>query len=189
MILPLVLIAGCALQALYEFGGRESLKLVVAILALAISVSGYQAIDLNFVNYDNDKKTIDLNFQEPLHYQYYTYVYAHTRRETLNLVNEINRIARVSGEGSRMGVTIVSPDYWPLPWYLRDYSRVGYYGRMTASTEPVVIASEAQRAEVLATFGERYQLVNSELNPEGSYSLRPGVELLIFVRRYIASRQ
>ena len=88
-----------------------------------------------------------------------------------------------------MGVTIVSPDYWPLPWYLRDYSRVGYYGRMTASTEPVVIASEAQRAEVLATFGERYQLVNSGLNPEGSYSLRPGVELLILVRRDIASRQ
>ncbi len=190
MILPLALTAGWALQVLYESGGRESLKLVVAILVLGISVSGYQAIDLNFVNYDNDKKTIDLDFlKEPIHYQYYVYVYAHTRREILNLVNEINRIARVSGEGGRMGVTIVSPDYWPLPWYLRDYSRVGYYGRMTASTEPVVIASEAQRTEVLATFGERYQLVNSGLNPEGSYSLRPGVELLILVRRDIASRQ
>lgn len=189
MIIPLGLAAGCALQGLYEFSGRE-LPVVGAILVLGVSVSLYQAIDLNFINYDNDKRTVDLNFlDEPLHMQYYVYVYAHTRRETLNLVDEITHIARISGEGDKTGITIVSPDYWPLPWYLRDYTRVGYYGRMAASTEPVVIASEAQRAEAQATFGDRYQIVNSGLNPQGSYALRPGVELLILVRRDIAARQ
>ncbi|HZE70344.1 MAG TPA: flippase activity-associated protein Agl23 [Pyrinomonadaceae bacterium] len=187
MILPLSIAAGCGFQALYEYGNRE-LRVVATILLLAMSVSLYQAIDLNFFNYDNDKKTVNLKVLDSPE-QYYVYVYAHTRRETLNLVDEIDRLARVSGEGSKMGVTIVSPDYWPLPWYLRDYSRVGYFGHMAASTEPVVIASEAQRNEVQTAFGDRYQIVNSRLNPEGSYSLRPGVELLILVRRDIASRQ
>jgi predicted membrane-bound mannosyltransferase len=162
-------------QSVYEASWGQ-LRAVVATMLLAIGVSAYQTIDLNFRNYDNDDS-------------YYVYVYAHTRRETLKMVDEINRISRISGEGEHMGVTIVSPDYWPLPWYLRDYSRVGYYGRMAASTEPVVIASEAQRAEVQATFGERYQIINSGLNLTGNYSLRPGVELLILVRRDIAYKQ
>lgn len=182
-IIPLALVSGSALEAIYEYGGRQ-LRVFAAILLLMAAVSTYQTIDLNFFNYDNDQKTIDLNFEkEPLRLQYYTYVYAHTRRETLALVDEINRIARSSGEGSKMGITIVSSEYWPLPWYFRDFSRVGYFGRMTTSTEPVVIASESQRAEVLTAFGDRYDLVNSGLNPSGSYPLRPGVELLILLRR------
>ena len=189
MIVPLAFIAGVGMQALCEYGSGE-LRLVAAILVLAVGVSVYQAVDLNFINYDNDKKTIDLNFlDEPLHYQYYVYVYAHTRRETLNLVDEINRVARITGEGDKLGITIISPDYWPLPWYLRNYTRVGYFGHMTTSTEPIVLASEAQRPELEAAFGDRYQIVNSGLNPAGSYALRPGVELLLLLRRDIANRQ
>jgi len=187
-IVPLALVSGCALQAIYDYGGGE-LRILSAILMLLACFSIYQTVDLNFFNYDNDKKTIELPFQpDPVRVQYYTYVYAHTRRETLALVDEIERIARSSGEHSNMGITIVSPDYWPLPWYFRDFTRVGYFGRITSSTEPVIIASESQRAEVQALFGDRYQLVNSRLNPAGSYPLRPGVELLVLVRRDLPTR-
>jgi uncharacterized protein (TIGR03663 family) len=172
-IVPLAIISGNALQEIYETPwGRYAAP---AILAVALVVSGYQTFDLNFRNYDNDDG-------------YYVYVYAHTRRDFLQMVDEINRVARVSGEGGRMGVTVVSPDYWPLPWYLRDYTRVGYFGHMTTSTEPVVIASETQREEVQATMGNRYTLINSNLNANGGYSLRPGVDLLVFVRRDLASK-
>ena len=135
--------------------------------------AGGITIDLNFANYDND---------DP----YYVYVYAHTRRETLKLVEEVNRIAERSKEGNLIGITIVSTDYWPLPWYLRDYSRVGYYGHMVDSNEPVIIASESQGAEVQSKFGDRYQQVGSGLNPAGSYALRPGVNLILYVRRGLA---
>jgi predicted membrane-bound mannosyltransferase len=77
----------------------------------------------------------------------------------------------------------VSTDYWPLPWYLRDYGRVGYFGRMSTSNEPVIIASEGQGAEMEATLGGRYQQVNSGFNAAGSYALRPGVNLLLYVQR------
>src|SRR4029077_9012095 len=83
-------------------------------------IPGYQTIDLNFINYDNDNR-------------YYVYVYAHTRRETLKLLDEINKIAQRTHQGGATGLTIVSPDYWPLPWYLRDYNRIGYFGRITPS--------------------------------------------------------
>jgi uncharacterized protein (TIGR03663 family) len=133
-------------------------------------IPGYQTIDLNFINYDNDAG-------------YYVYVYAHTRREMLKLVDEINRIAKRTHQGGQTGITIVSPDYWPLPWYLRDYSRVGYHGRKVASNEPIIIASLGQAEEVEATYGDRYQKVHSGFNPAGSFALRPGVELLLYTRR------
>jgi predicted membrane-bound mannosyltransferase len=57
------------------------------------------------------------------------YVYAQTRREFLQL-DAINMIAR-SGAGTQTSIAVMSPDYWPLPWYLRDYAKAGYYGRIS----------------------------------------------------------
>jgi uncharacterized protein (TIGR03663 family) len=168
-IVPLALVSGYALQTIYELGPSES-RLIAAVSVLALGISTYQTISLNFFNYDNDDS-------------YYVYVYAHTRRETLKLLDEINRIAQRTHESGQTGITIVSPDYWPLPWYLRDYSRVGYYGRISPSTEPIIIASESQSADVQTTFGDRYQQIPSGINPAGSFPLRPGVNLLLYARR------
>jgi len=166
---PLALIAGYALQVIYDWGLGE-IRLIIAVMLLAVAISGYKTIDLNFFNYDNDSES-------------YVYVYAHSRREMLALVDEIEKIAKRTTRGTKTGITIVSPDYWPLPWYLRDYTAVGYHGRMTSSTEPIIIASESQGAEVQATFGDSYQQVPSGFNSAGSYALRPGVNLLLYVRR------
>jgi uncharacterized protein (TIGR03663 family) len=167
-IVPLAIAAGYAVQSIYELDGGKW-RLPAALMVAAVALSGYQTIDLNFFNYDNDN-------------EYYVYVYAHTRRELLKMVNEIDRIAQRTNEGGLTGITIVSPDYWPLPWYLRNYTRVGYYGRITPSTEPIIIASESQRAEIEKTFGELYQQVPSG-KESGSFPLRPGVNLLLYVRR------
>jgi uncharacterized protein (TIGR03663 family) len=166
-IVPLALIAGYAIQAIYEID-RGQLRLVSAILLVAVGVAMFQAIDLNFVNYDNDNPK-------------YVYVYAHTTRPTLDLVNEIERIAKQES-GDLTGITIVSPDYWPLPWYLRNFSRVGYFGRMAPSSEPIIIANESQRSEMETNFSSVYEQVQSTA-PGGSFELRPGVKLLLYRRR------
>jgi uncharacterized protein (TIGR03663 family) len=165
-IVPLAIVSGYAIQEVYRIDGRR-LRLPLIILAVALLVGIYQTIDLNFVNYDNDKT-------------YYVYVYAHTKRETKELVDEVDRVARQTNQGST-GITIMSPDYWPLPWYFRNYSRVGYYGRLTQTTEPIVIASETQRSDVEATLGGHYRLVPSG-SANGAFPLRPGVDLLLYVR-------
>ena len=166
-VVPLAVIAGYGFQTIYELAQRE-LRLSVGFLFLPLCVATYQTIDLNFKNYDNDDT-------------YYVYVYAHTTRGILDLVKEIERISKEQS-GTQTGVTIVSPDYWPLPWYLRDYTRVGYYGRMAPSTEPIIIANETQKPEMDANFSEVYQQVDPGKS-NGTFELRPGVRLLLYERR------
>ena len=166
-VVPLALVAGYAVQVLFEFEGGQ-LRLMGAALVIAISVAAYQMIDLNFVNYDNDNES-------------YVYVYAHTTRGLLDLVKEVDRIAKEE-DGARTGITIVSPDYWPLPWYFRNYTRVGYFGRLAQTTEQIIIANENQKADVDANYGEVYQQVMSQ-HEGGTFELRPGVKLLLYRRR------
>jgi len=166
-IVPLALIGGYVMQVVYDLE-RGQLRLVAVLLVIALSVGVYQTIDLNFINYDNDNS-------------YYVYVYAHTKRGMLELVDNVEQIA-AERDKLQTGITIVSPDYWPLPWYLRNYTRVGYYGRMAPSAEPLIIANEAQKAEIDRNFGEVYRQVESK-DASGTFELRPGVKLLLYVRR------
>jgi len=166
-VVPLTLIAGYAIQAIYEFDHLQ-LRLVAAIFLIAIVIASYQSIDLNFINYDNDNEK-------------YVYVYAHSKREMLDLVNQVEAIAK-ENNGPATGITIVSPDYWPLPWYFRNFPRTGYFGRMAPTSEPIIIANENQKAEVDQNFGELYRQVPSK-SEGGSFELRPGVKLLLYVRR------
>jgi len=166
-IIPLALIGGYAVQAIYEMD-RGQLRLVSTILVVAAGVGIFQTINLNFINYDNDDPK-------------YVYVYAHTTRPTLALVNEIEQIAKQES-GDLTGISVVSPDYWPLPWYLRNFTRVGYFGRMAPSNEPLIIANESQKTEMEANFGNTYEQVQSAA-PGGSFELRPGVKLLLYRRR------
>ena len=166
-VVPLALIAGYAIQWIYEMD-RGQLRLVSVVFLIAIGVATYQSIDLNFINYDNDDSK-------------YVYVYAHTTRQMLDLVKQVEQIAK-ENSGPTTGISIISPDYWPLPWYFRNFTRVGYYGRMAATTEPIIIANENQRPEVESNFGELYRQVEST-SPGGSFQLRPGVNLLLYVRR------
>jgi uncharacterized protein (TIGR03663 family) len=165
-IVPLAIIGGYAIGAIYQTGEDGQLfgrVLALALFIASLSVCGYQTVSLNFFNYDDDR---------------YPYVYAHTRRETLQLVDEIDRLAKRAepNDPTQTGITIVSPDYWPLPWYLRDYKRVGYFGQMMTTSEPLIISREDQAAQLQATLGDRYRKV-------GSYVLRPGVTLILFARR------
>lgn len=164
---PLALIGGYVVQQIWELD-RGQIRMVAMVLFIAVGVSTYQTIDLNFINYDNDDS-------------YYVYVYAHTRRGMLDLVRNIEQIAR-ERDGEQTGITIVSPDYWPLPWYLRNYKRTAYFGQMAQSTEPLIVAKDIQKEQMEANFGELYRQVPSN-DPSGSFELRPGVRLLLYVRR------
>ncbi len=171
-IIPLSLISGYVIQKIYDIdeGELRSLggALVAGALTVALGLATYQSIDLNFVNYDNDDPK-------------YVYVYAHTTRGALELVDQVEQIAKERG-GAQMGITIVSPDYWPLPWYFRNFDRVGYFGKMAASSEPIIIAREDQKSTMDDDFSALYRQVPSK-QPNGTYELRPGVKLLLYLRR------
>ena len=165
---PLALIAGYGLAEAYSEVRRVRRQrvrvLLVALLATALLISAYQAIEISFFRYDDDSVP---------------YVYAHTRRQFLDLVDRLQQIAARNPSGVRTNMTVIAANYWPLPWYLRDYPHVGYWGHVVPTQEPVVIAEESQQAELQPILGDHYDRI-------GSYDLRPGVVLVLFVRRDLA---
>jgi len=181
-IVPLALASGYTLNVAYQkLRDFQQTKLFIVPAVLVVAICGYQMYQLNFVHYDNDR---------------YVYVYAHTRRETLVMLDQIDRIATRMNTGKDTGIALVSPEYWPLPWYFRDYKRVGYYQKVVPTTEPIIIGASSQEEEIKATYGDEYVKIDSaqlgdprvdpERSPDGNFSLRPGVDLVLYVRKDVA---
>lgn len=109
------------------------------------------------------------------------YAYAQTSPDFLRLAERIHQLARVHPHGRDMLVKVVAGPYeqWPLPWYLRDMTSVGYWtqpGEAAPLDEaPVVVVSQDQAAAVEAALGDRYV---AEF-----YGLRPNVLLTVFIER------
>ncbi|MFL5680706.1 MAG: flippase activity-associated protein Agl23 [Chloroflexota bacterium] len=162
MLVPLALLGGLVIATLAQARGRWRI-LAPLVLAGGVAISGYQAIDLNYRHYDDET---------------YPYVFVHTTRQALDLVSRIEATAAEAGTGKDTGVTFVTPDYWPLPWYMRDYPNALFHGRIVDTTEPMIVANVNQEAD-LARYADRYTRA-------GTFNLRPGVDLLLLIRNDLA---
>jgi len=90
----------------------------------------------------------------------------------------VEAIAAVAPEGSHLLVKVVAPggDYWPLPWYLRAYPRVGYWDAVPGDCDgAVVVTAEDCAPEVAARLTGTYH--------EETHSIRAGALLRVFVRQ------
>jgi len=163
--LPMCVIAGYAINELAR-SRDAAVKILGGILTtVAVAILGYQTYELNFLKYDDDTMP---------------YVYAHTRRGFLDLIERIEYYAEKSGKGKEATIEIVSPEYWSMPWYTREYPRAGYHSRLVdANASEMIVASEAQKGELNQRYGAHFKYV-------GTYPLRPGVELYLLVRKDLA---
>jgi len=168
-IIPMAIVAGYAIEVIYRnlyTKSKTAARTWVAFFVVGTAASVYSSIRLNFYHYDDDRNP---------------YVYVQTQRGFLSLVETINKIANRSSSGEQTSIAIMSPDYWPLPWYLRDYTRAGYYNRISDVNADIVIGSDWQALQLALKLGKNYQRI-------GAYPLRPGVILVVFARRPPASR-
>lgn len=165
-ILPMCLVAGYGIDEMARSGIAAVRTGGLALAAAACVLLGYQAYDLNFVNYDNNDRT---------------YVYAHTKRPFLEMMRRIDYYAAKSGKGQELSIDIISPDYWPMVWYTNDYPKAVYHGRfIDTSTADVIVAKKTdQDREVILRYSGKYKL-------DGVYPLRPGVDLVLLVRDDLA---
>jgi predicted membrane-bound mannosyltransferase len=162
ILLPLALLAGYALDLV-----ARRWPWVAGVLLLPVSTIALQrSVDLNFKRYDDDRLP---------------YVYAHTQRGFLDVVQAVDRIAAMSGRGQSMMITITAREHWPLPWYLRSYRMAGYQDNMQAARQSVLVIANLDQDERL----------KRELGPEfdrlGTYPLRPGVTMVLFVQTRLLS--
>jgi uncharacterized protein (TIGR03663 family) len=171
LILPLALMAGYLIEEVFQAGSRGGFAFALGVFTFLAATAGvwfslYQAIDVSFIHYDDDS---------------YAYVYAHTNRDFLGLINEIESIAADNPAKKTIGIAVVSPEHWPMPWYLRDYPNVGYWGSVAAwekgsdKSEPIVIALEPQVPQM-----ER--LLDGKYSRYSTHELRPGNTLVMFLR-------
>jgi uncharacterized protein (TIGR03663 family) len=165
-LLPMCLVAGYGINELVRSNTLAIKAGGIAVAAAACLLLAYQAYDLNFVNYDNNDRT---------------YIYAHTKREFLEMMRRIDHYAEKSGKGSDIAVDVVSPDYWPMVWYTNDYPKAVYHGRFidTSNADIIIAKKTDQDREVITKYSGRYKF-------DGIYPLRPGVDLVLLVRSDLA---
>jgi uncharacterized protein (TIGR03663 family) len=115
------------------------------------------------------------------------YAYSQTLPDVRDIVGRLEGLARVHPDGNAIPVMVVAPEsYWPLPWYLRGLSNVGWYDQLPADPfAPVVLAS----TRVGAALDEKS---NRKWLMAGMYPLRPGAYLELYVdldlwKRYVAT--
>jgi uncharacterized protein (TIGR03663 family) len=106
------------------------------------------------------------------------YVYAHTSQALFRLTRRVEAIAAIAPEGKDLHINILKPDadYWPLPWYLRAYPKVGYWTSPPENADADIIIADAK----LGPF------VQSHIKDEYQFefhALRPGVNLLVFIKK------
>jgi len=92
------------------------------------------------------------------------YVYAHTQMGFLKLAQRVEDLANVHPQGHQMLVKIISPHYWPLPWYLRKFDHVGYWDHPDAHPKehpldaPLIVTCPDLMEQVSSQLQEEYQL-------------------------------
>jgi len=159
--LGMILLAGIGAAALIRLC-RSTLAKLVLFTALAVGVGhlGAQAWRAAVPQAANPRNP---------------YVYAQTREGGRQLVARVEAIARVAS-GPDTVVKVIAPEsYWPLPWYLRSFKRLGWWEKMPADPyAPIVLVS----AKLDALLDEKS---NKAWIMTGYYELRPGVYFELYV--------
>jgi uncharacterized protein (TIGR03663 family) len=142
-----------------------SWSLILLILCAGIIHLGYQAYLANFKFHADSRNP---------------YVYAQTNPDFLNLIQRVEDIARYHPDRKGMLVKVIThaDEAWPLPWYLRDFTRVGYWQDAdeagAVEDVPIVISSIDMMEKIQGKLKKTHQ--------EEYFGLRPEVLLAVYIR-------
>jgi uncharacterized protein (TIGR03663 family) len=161
---PMILLAGVGAAALLVWARWRTYQVLIGGVILAAAVQlGWQAWRASYVYAANRNNP---------------YVYAQTSPDLLNLVQKVQDLAKLHPDGRQMLVKVIAPenDYWPLPWYLRNLTRVGWWGRLpTEPYAPVMIVGAQFRAALDDKSDKAWLMV-------GFFELRPKSFLELYVK-------
>jgi uncharacterized protein (TIGR03663 family) len=187
-LIPVAIISGYGAQQLYRSLSPISLKILwVVVIVTALVFCWNLTSQVNFEKYDDNSNSSGyfMKLGEKLKLKPYVdgqygYVYAQTDRDIANLVEEIKDQTGRLPTGNHTGIYIATSEYWPLPWYLRDYDQVAYTGGLNVLPnqtpvipQPIVVAHTSQQSRLDGLPGWR--------SVARAFTLRPGVELVLYL--------
>ena len=160
ILLPLAIMGGIFINGIYTIVKKKwHYAVFYPIYVCIFGFSSYHAIMLNFNNYDDERCEL---------------VYVQTKRDIYNLLDRLESLSNVCGKN--MDINIVSKEYWPLPWYLRDYKNAKFWGRVIDnSNAPVVIVDKSGEDNLKKKLKGDYK--------KERYVLRPGVWLVVYIQQ------
>lgn len=110
------------------------------------------------------------------------YSYSHTSTSLVELADYIHQLAGKHAAGKSMPVQIIQGESgWPLPWYLRDMTHVGYQTTAPKKLDAPVILVDANRVrEVSDRLKSDYE--------SSFWRLRTNVALVLLVEKSLTNR-
>ncbi len=164
----MILLAGAGAVFLVRALRGPGRALVCALLIVAASHLGWQAWAGSF-RFASDPRN--------------PYVYAHTGTDVFEIAGRVKDLARAHPDGLAMPVQIIGREnLWPLPWYLRGFTRVAWWNGVSEATPsaPVILARPDMEGALMRKLyevpppGERELYVGIFERP---VELRPQLEL------------
>lgn len=160
----LVLLAGVGVAALWRWLRPVWAKVVLALALLpGVGHLSQQACRVAFTH-----------AAEPAN----PWVYAHTSRDLLRLIERVQGVAAKHPDLARMIVKVIAPggDYWPLPWYLRNLPKpnVGYYPAVPEDPFADAVIMGSRISVPLDDMSEKEWIM------AGYYQLRPKVFMAFY---------
>jgi hypothetical protein len=102
------------------------------------------------------------------------------------LVEKVESLAKLAPQGHDTIVKVMAPDndYWPLPWYLRHFKRVGWWDQIPANPYAPMMIVSAKLTAALDEKSDKHWLM------AGLFEMRQGVFFELYVefelwRRYV----
>jgi uncharacterized protein (TIGR03663 family) len=167
LLLPFALIAGAYIGELLPSLNKRPRAIeaaVVIILVLSAGLFIHQSIFINYYeNTDSDEITIH---DIPVH----GLIYVQTTSEVLDTVGFIEEHVR---DDPNTSITIAAPenDYWPLPWYMRNYNGCGYLNSVPERSDSDIVVIPADKTHNI-TLDWRYS--------KKVFTLRPGYDMAMY---------
>lgn len=160
LILPMALAAGIGIDEVAGMvDGWRRYFLVLPVLGLLL-LSSYVAWDVTYKRYADGDLML---------------VYVQSVDSYKKLITDLEN-ASGRFQGKETEISVVATEYWPLPWHLRDYTRVAWNGRSVPDQNAsIVISGKNDFSEIREELRENYSVEK--------YDVRPGVTLYAYYRK------
>lgn len=159
IIAPLCITAGYSVQRAYDLSSAKRIffYVIAIIFALIITFVSYQ---ISFVKYADE--------------EHIPYVYVQSTDDFREMLKYIQNSSQ-QFQGFNTTIDILSEEYWPLPWSLRDYKNVAWHAKVIDNPQADIEignkVNESTLDEKLLNYSKK------------EFNVRRGVDFVIYVKK------